>query len=658
MNIVFNGLLLTKHFLIVNTYLYILFLFLFCCKSISTKGQTLVFKCNSDVIRLDSGIYEFPEKSSAPISIDEAIRQQKQGKYSYVNKKMPSYWMSNEGHWLYFKLLNQSTESKVIEINNALITELDAYLIGEDNLPIPLPAASWRAPVATRIYHTYKSCYKLTLDTGTVYEFFIRVKRTQSSLKVPILIWTENTFLKYLHNENFKYGFFSGLILFISIFSFAIYFYLHDKKYLFYSFYCISVLLWRLIVEGFALEFFQHNLPLFQNPIWASFFNMLSALFAIVFLEKFLLNEQSPRWHFTFNRFTRIGILLLSLSMIVYGETPLNGIFPTLYYVLIICIVLNMIVFIYSGIKRRNLNAFIYLISAFPIIIYIITVTATNLLELPTPLYLYDSFLFMLLFEIVTLSVGLAINFKKFVDEKAQMLEELNVTQKETFLMQVKLQEEVIKRAEAQVELKNEKERISRDLHDSIGTDLSNIIYNIEYVKYEFADNKELSNAFEKLSLNAKHTMGQLRSAIWVLNHDNITLELFINKLNSHIYRILEDKPEVHYSLVTNDESKHVFLPVMQVLYLYRVVQESLSNTLKYAKASRIILDITLDNNQLQLIFSDNGVGFNVEEALKKETYGLKNIKKRVDELNAKLTINSGNFGTEINLQIPLNKHE
>ncbi|MES2590860.1 MAG: 7TM diverse intracellular signaling domain-containing protein [Bacteroidota bacterium] len=641
-----------------KTYLYILFLFVFCCKTSSTIGQTHLLNCNDDVIRLDSGIYEFSEKGVESISIDEAVKQQRLGNYSYVNKQMPSYWMSNEGHWLYFKLLNKSTEPKVIEVNNALISELDAYVIGKDSVPITMPATGWRAPVTTNIYHTYKSCYKLTLDTNKVYEFFIRVKRTQSSLKVPILIWTENAFLKYLHNENFKYGFFSGLILFISIFSFAIYLYLRDKKYLFYSLYCISVLFWRLIVEGFTLEFFQHNLPYFQNPIWASVFNMFSALFAIIFLEKFLLNEQSPRWHFALNRVTRIGILLLSLSMFVYGETPLNGVFPTLYYILIICIVLNMVVFIYSGIKRKQLNAFIYLVSVFPILVYITIVTSTNLLELPTPFYLYDSFLWMLLFEIVTLLVGLAINFKKFVDEKGQMLQELNVKQKEAFLMQVKLQEEVIKRAEAQVELKNEKERISRDLHDSIGTDLSNIIYNIEYVKYEFADNKELSNAFEKLSLNAKHTMGQLRSAIWVLNHDTITLELFINKLNSHIYRILEDKPEVNYLLVTNEKNKHVFLPVMQVLYLYRVVQESLSNTLKYAKATKIKLTITLDDNQLQLIFSDNGVGFNVEDALEKETYGLKNIKKRVEELNAKLTINSGDFGTEINLQIPLNKHD
>jgi signal transduction histidine kinase len=647
---------LDKYFFIVRTHLYVFFLLLFCYQVTSTVAQTILFKSDTDVIRLDSCIYEFSEKEAEPITIEEAINKEKQGMYTYVTQAMPSYWMSNEGHWLCFKIVNQSAQPIIVEIHNAMIEELDAYLIDSDSLQIQLPASGWRIPVTNHIYQTYKSCYKLNLTTNKPYTFFIRVKRKQLSLKVPILLWNENVFLKHLHSENFKYGFFSGLILFISVFSFVIYFYQHDKKYLFYSLYCISVLLWRLTVEGFALGFFQNNLPAFQNPIWGSVFNLFSAYFAMVFLAKFVLNKQSPTWHYTFNKLTQYGILLFSIPMFVYGETPLNIAFQLLYNFLIFCVILNMITFIYSGIKRKEINAFVYLISIFPILIYISTVTVTNFLKQSTPFYFYDNFLRVLLFEILVLSIGLAINFKKFVTEKGVMLEELNLKQREAFTMQAKLQEEEIKRVEAQVELKNEKERISRDLHDSIGTDLSNIIYNIEYVKHEFATNNELSNAFEKLSLNAKHTMDQLRSAIWVMNQDNITLDVFINKLNSHIYRILSDKPEIQYSLVRNDKNKNTLLPVMHVLYLYRVVQESLSNAIKYAKASKITLDIRLENNQLQLLFSDNGVGFNVDAALEKETYGLKNIKKRIEELKGEFTIKSNDSGTKVQLVIPLNK--
>ena len=53
-------------------------------------------------------------------------------------------------------------------------------------------------------------------------------------------------------------------------------------------------------------------------------------------------------------------------------------------------------------------------------------------------------------------------------------------------------------------------------------------------------------------------------------------------------------------------------------------------------------------------MFSDNGVGFNLEEALEKETFGLKNIKKRIQELNGAFTIDSTNSGTKISIQIPL----
>lgn len=634
----------------------LLFLFqlLFCCYA-STNAKTVVFQKNATQVRLDSCIYEFSEKQSSAISISDALNYHRTGAYNYVEKKTPSYWKSSVGHWLYFKFLNESDAPLVLEIKNAVIDELDAYLIDSKGSIIHLPASGWHVPVALRTYHTYKNCYKLNAQQNETYELFIRVKRAKLSLKVPIIIWDESTFYNYIHNESLKYGFFTGLILFISIFSFTIYFYLKDKKYLFYSLYCISVLLWRLIVEGFALDFIQTYLPYFQNPMWSSVFNLLAAYFSMVFLSAFLLNERSSKWQFVFNRYTQIGILFFLIPLFIYWNNPLNSFFSYLYNFLVLCVVLNMIFAIYYGIKRKEANAFIYLLSIFPVIIYVLIVTITSLLEQPTPDYLYDSFLWVLLFEIIVLSIGLAINFKKFVDEKSLVLEQLNLKQKETFTMQVKFQEEVIKRAEAQVELKNEKERISRDLHDSIGTDLSNIIYNIEYVKYEFATNKELLAAFDKLSLNAKYTMAQLRSAIWVLNNDNITLELFLNKLNSHIYRILEDRQEVNYRLITNNENKNKILPVKFVLNLYRVIQESLSNTLKYAQATEVILNISLENEQLNLAFSDNGLGFNIEDALKKETFGLKNIKKRIQELNGTFTIDSNNSGTKISIQIPLN---
>ncbi|MGB3946491.1 MAG: 7TM diverse intracellular signaling domain-containing protein [Bacteroidia bacterium] len=613
-----------------------------------------MFLKNSTEVRLDSCIYDFAEREITSISIDTAKDFQKLGKFNYVEKKTPSYWKSKVGHWLYFQLRNESDKPLVLEIKNAVIDEIDTYLIDKNDSIIHLPAVGWSIPVATRDYRTYKNCYKLSTKTNEVYGIFIRVKRAQLTLKVPIIIWSESAFYNYLHNETLKYGFFTGLVLFISIFSFAIYFYLKDKKYLYYSLYCISVLFWRLIVEGFSLHFIQTYMPYFQNPMWSSFFNLFAAYFSMLFVKAFLFNDYYPKWLFVFNKYTQISILLFLIPLLMYSNQPLNSFFSYLYNVIVVSIVLNMILAIYYGIKLKDSNSYIYLLSIFPVIVYVLIVTVTSLFEQPTPDFLYDSFLWVLLFEIVILSIGLAIYFKKFVDEKSFVLEQLNLKQNETFTMKVKLQEEAIKRAEAQVELKNEKERISRDLHDSIGTDLSNIIYNIEYAKYQFATNKELLDAFDKLSINAKHTMAQLRSAIWVLNNDNITLDLFLNKLNSHIYRILQDRPEINYRLITVNENKSKVLPGKFVLNLYRVIQESLSNTLKYAQAKEITLNIHFENDNILVVYNDNGIGFIVEDGLNKETFGLKNIKKRVEELNGNFSINSTNLGTQISIQIPL----
>jgi len=72
---------------------------------------------------------------------------------------------------------------------------------------------------------------------------------------------------------------------------------------------------------------------------------------------------------------------------------------------------------------------------------------------------------------------------------------------------------------------------------------------------------------------------------------------------------------------------------------LYRIIQETLQNISKHAKASKIKIDFSLNNNQLILSIQDNGIGFDIKKV--KKGIGLKNIYSRVQKLNGKLKISS-----------------
>jgi len=76
-------------------------------------------------------------------------------------------------------------------------------------------------------------------------------------------------------------------------------------------------------------------------------------------------------------------------------------------------------------------------------------------------------------------------------------------------------------------------------------------------------------------------------------------------------------------------------------LNLYRIIQELFNNTLKHANASIVTIELTQSKeNQLSLIYEDNGIGFNLNEVMKKGM-GLTNLKTRVENMNGELTIDA-----------------
>jgi signal transduction histidine kinase len=96
---------------------------------------------------------------------------------------------------------------------------------------------------------------------------------------------------------------------------------------------------------------------------------------------------------------------------------------------------------------------------------------------------------------------------------------------------------------------------------------------------------------------------------------------------------------EVHMEGIEPDLTEEIKLG------LFRIAQEALNNTRKHAKASQANIDIRFNHKQIRVEVSDNGEGFNIEEALKnsgdKGNLGLLSMQERADLINADLKIES-----------------
>lgn len=204
-----------------------------------------------------------------------------------------------------------------------------------------------------------------------------------------------------------------------------------------------------------------------------------------------------------------------------------------------------------------------------------------------------------------------------------------------------------LKEIETQNKLQEQRLRISRDLHDNIGAQLSFIISSVDNLKYV---SKEIAPEFkEKLSCISEFTsstIDQLRDTIWAMNKD----EILIDDLQSRTLAFIEKAKIAHQNVkfnFNNTTTSPIVFSAVEGMHLFRVIQEAINNALKYARASLITITMEEANDQLFISIKDDGIGF------EKETVqlgnGLYNMQKRMDEIKADIDINSKKLvGTEI----------
>ena len=130
--------------------------------------------------------------------------------------------------------------------------------------------------------------------------------------------------------------------------------------------------------------------------------------------------------------------------------------------------------------------------------------------------------------------------------------------------------------------------------------------------------------------------------------NDKTLEEAFSRLFNSFNF---SDKYDIQLTFCENADKKILSLELK--LNLYRILQEQLRNIVKYANATKIIVEVAATNKMLHMRTYDDGIGFNLSKI--KSGIGLSNINRRVELFSGKIAIktSSGN-GTEILINIPL----
>ena len=207
-------------------------------------------------------------------------------------------------------------------------------------------------------------------------------------------------------------------------------------------------------------------------------------------------------------------------------------------------------------------------------------------------------------------------------------------------------------RIEDQAKLQ-ERNRIAREIHDSLGHILTAQSIQLENALMFVQSNQHKAQAFlvEAKDLG-KSALGEVRQSLALLRSDPLkgkSLEAALTSLSKDFGQTTGILLECNFS-----ES----LPYLQLtpetsIAIYRIVQEALTNAYKHGTANKIIIELQVKNNGLYVIIDDNGKGFDVTQNI--SGFGLQGMRERTEALLGKFNISSlPGYGCQVVAFIPL----
>jgi len=197
--------------------------------------------------------------------------------------------------------------------------------------------------------------------------------------------------------------------------------------------------------------------------------------------------------------------------------------------------------------------------------------------------------------------------------------------------------------------LENERKRIASDLHDELGPLLSAVKLQINNLETTETNDMQL---IEKSSRHIDVIIKKLRE----ISNDLMPNTLLRKGLKKAIEEFISNSQEDYKLPVKFICEQELQLDQNREINLYRIVQEVVHNTVKHAKASMLIIKISIQDNRLFLMTADNGVGFDYFLKIRDNMgLGLRNLQSRTEVMGGEFTcISEPGKGVAYTIEIPV----
>jgi signal transduction histidine kinase len=479
---------------------------------------------------------------------------------------------------------------------------------------------------------------KITLgphDTTTFFATLSFIKSSTNSLNPSITrdsLIREAIVINHKNKTNIDIitNLFAGIMLMMIFYATSEYLQSGKPEFLYYIGYsvCISMLLFLKSILHQVTTSFNFRFESFYDNIIFS----VGYIFYIAFHRKFLETKKNYRPMDRSLFWGSIAITALMLGYIFsFFHSPDFRITNTLEDSTKILLLVISMVFIFQGLTYRNqlLNYIVLgnvslcllsIISQILISTNFKVIKGTSVLNLA--LFYYEA------------GITIEVAFFLFALTYKNKMEIIVSIQKEEKLKLETERKEMEKQVAVLAAKQDERNRISVDMHDELGSGVTAIRLMSEIVKSKMKD--QTLPEIEKISNSANELLNKMNTIIWTMTSSNDTLENMVAYIRSYAVEYFENTSiDCIFSMPASIPAREISGEKRRNIFLS--VKEALNNVVKHSQSSVVKINVTV-HDRLIIEIQDDGIGINFEK-LRKFGNGLNNMKKRMTSINGEFNI-------------------
>ena len=394
-------------------------------------------------------------------TVDSLLKKNEE--FTLIKNAGQNWGHDNVPYWFRISMTNKSDkiEKKLVEVGYAYLDEVTIFVVKNKQLLYKSATVGWQIPYRSRPLKHYNPIFSVPIDPQSTQTIYLRVYRRILTISAPINIWNEDQFYENDSTKKILWGAFGGILFFVFLIGLILFLELRQRTYLYYALYVLMAMIYTFANKGIFLEYYQNGFLGFYGRNIRQIFLNLEIIFILMFIKEYLF--PNFRFPLVINIIFRLCIFLNVIAIpLLWAEKYFDNhhlSFPSYIIFLyplafLLPVLFSYYLVFYNLLHKIEVTASrIYLIGITPLVLL-------TLLSIPRNYgiihnhWLIDTegTMLFLLFEILILSVGLGIRYKNLRDEK-------------------EFQQKLV--YEGQLKLLHERESISRDLHDNVGSQLS-----------------------------------------------------------------------------------------------------------------------------------------------------------------------------------------